>query len=124
MPHTANKTLAQAERIMLVSVLLSSQYSGSNQTRERSFQAACMEAAELVRAGGRLVYATCSILPEENEAQAERFLQQHSDFELLDCSELLAAQKIPLNTGKYLRLDTATHNTDGFFAAVFQRKSA
>ena len=81
-------------------------------------------AAELVRAGGRLVYATCSILPEENEAQAEHFLQTHPDFELLDCSELLAAQKIPLNTGKYLRLDTATHNTDGFFAAVFQRKSA
>ena len=81
-------------------------------------------AAELVRAGGRLVYATCSILPEENEAQAERFLHNHPDFELLDCSELLAAQKIPLNTGKYLRLDTATHNTDGFFAAVFQRKSA
>ena len=81
-------------------------------------------AAALVRTGGRLVYATCSILPEENEAQAERFLQQHPDFELLDCSELFAAQKIPLNTGKYLRLDTATHNTDGFFAAVFQRKEA
>ena len=41
MPHTTNKTLAQAERIMLVSVLLSRQYTGSNQTRERSFQAAC-----------------------------------------------------------------------------------
>ena len=81
-------------------------------------------AAELVRAGGRLVYATCSILPEENENQAEHFLQTHPDFELLDYSELLAAQKISLNTGKYLRLDTATHNTDGFFAAVFQRKSA
>ena len=81
-------------------------------------------AAELVRASGRLVYATCSILPEENENQAEHFLQTHPDFELLDCSELFAAQKIPLNTGKYLRLDTATHNTDGFFAAVFQRKSA
>ena len=43
MPHTTNKTLAQAERIMLVCVLLSNQYTGSNQTRERSFQAACME---------------------------------------------------------------------------------
>ena len=58
MPHTTNKTLAQAERIMLVSVLLSSQYTGSNQTRERSFQAACMEAAELVRAtGGELIHS-------------------------------------------------------------------
>ena len=58
MPHTTNKTLAQAERIMLVSVLLSSQYTGSNQTRERSFQADCAEAAELVRAtGGELIHS-------------------------------------------------------------------
>ncbi len=58
MPHTTNKTLAQAERIMLVCVLLPNQYTGSNQTRERSFQAACMEAAELVRAtGGELIHS-------------------------------------------------------------------
>ena len=52
----ADKTLTPAERIMLVSVMLPEQYSGSNETRERAFQAACTEAAELVRAtGGELV---------------------------------------------------------------------
>ena len=81
-------------------------------------------AARLVIPGGRLVYATCSILPQENEQQAERFLAEHPEFEPLDCAALLAAQKVPLDTGKYLRLDTAAHHTDGFFAAAFRRKEA
>lgn len=81
-------------------------------------------ASELVRDGGRLVYATCSVLPAENQAQVEYFLQHNPQFELLDCSELLAAQKIDLNTGKYLQMDTAEHHTDGFFAAVLQKKAA
>ncbi|WP_373741984.1 RsmB/NOP family class I SAM-dependent RNA methyltransferase [Neisseria sp.] len=79
-------------------------------------------ASELVAAGGRLVYATCSVLPEENEMQAERFLAEHPEFELLDCAGLLHGLKISLDTGRYLRLNTAEHHTDGFFAAVFQRK--
>ncbi|MFC3874041.1 RsmB/NOP family class I SAM-dependent RNA methyltransferase [Neisseria musculi] len=79
-------------------------------------------AAALVKAHGRLVYATCSILPEENERQAERFLAEHPEFEPVDCAGLLAAAKVDLNTGAYLRLDTATHQTDGFFAVVMQRK--
>ena len=81
-------------------------------------------ASALVRDGGRLIYATCSVLPEENEQQVEYFLQHNPQFELLDCSEWLAAQKIALNTGKYLQMNTATHKTDGFFAAILQRKSA
>lgn len=79
-------------------------------------------ASKLVKESGRLVYATCSVLLEENEQQAERFLSEHPEFELLDCAELLAGLKIDLNTGKYLRLDSAKHQTDGFFAAVFQRR--
>ena len=79
-------------------------------------------AAKLVKPQGRLVYATCSVLPEENEMQVERFLEEHPEYELLDCAELLAGLKIDLNTGKYLRLDSAKHQTDGFFAAVLQRK--
>ncbi len=81
-------------------------------------------AAELTAPGGLLVYATCSILPEENERQAERFLAEHPDFEPLNCAKLLAAQKVPLDTGRYLHLNTAAHHTDGFFAAAFQRKKA
>ena len=79
-------------------------------------------AAKLVKPQGRLVYATCSILPEENEHQVERFLAENPEFELLDSSELLAAAKVDLNTGQYLRMDSAVHHTDGFFAAVLQRK--
>lgn len=79
-------------------------------------------AAALVKEQGRLVYATCSILPEENERQVERFLAEHPEFEPVDCAALLAAAKVDLDTGVYLRLDTAAHQTDGFFAAVMQRK--
>ena len=87
-------------------------------------QSILQAAAALVKAGGRLVYATCSILPEENEAQIERFLQNNPDFELLDAAEILRAQKIPLDTGIYLQPDTAEHGTDAFFAAAMQRKAA
>ncbi|OSI20914.1 RsmB/NOP family class I SAM-dependent RNA methyltransferase [Neisseria dumasiana] len=81
-------------------------------------------ASALVKEQGRLVYATCSILPEENERQVERFLSEHPQFELLDCAALLESAKVNgLDTGKYLRLDTAEHHTDGFFAAVMQRKA-
>lgn len=78
-------------------------------------------ASKLLRSGGRLVYATCSILPSENQAQIEYFLQQNKQFELIDCSQLLNMQKIDLNTGRYLQMDTAIHHTDGFFAAVLQK---
>lgn len=81
-------------------------------------------ASALVKEQGRLVYATCSILPEENKRQVERFLSEHPQFELLDCAALLESAKVNgLDTGKYLRLDTAEHHTDGFFAAVMQRKA-
>ncbi|KPN74245.1 RsmB/NOP family class I SAM-dependent RNA methyltransferase [Neisseria sp. 74A18] len=81
-------------------------------------------ASALVKEQGRLVYATCSILPEENERQVERFLSEHPQFELLDCAALLESAKVNgLDTGKYLRLNTAEHHTDGFFAAVMQRKA-
>lgn len=81
------------------------------------------EAAKLVHEKGRLVYATCSILPEENEMQVQRFLDSHPDWRAVDCAALLSSYKIPLDTGVYLRLDSAKHQTDGFFAAVLERKN-
>ncbi|WP_274570710.1 RsmB/NOP family class I SAM-dependent RNA methyltransferase [Neisseria leonii] len=80
-------------------------------------------AAALVKPQGRLIYATCSILPEENGQQAERFLQENPDFFLLDCAALPETAKTGLDTGPFLQLDTAEHHTDGFFAAVFQRRA-
>ena len=88
-------------------------------------------AARLVKSGGRLVYATCSVLPEENEAIAEAFGAANPDFEPLDAAELLQGLKVEgfeaLCAGgadgrRYLRLWPHRHSTDGFFAAVWNRK--
>jgi len=88
-------------------------------------QAAILEgAARLLKPGGRLVYATCSFLPEENEAIVAAFLERHPEFRLLDCAELMAAQNIPLETGGFLRVLTHTHGCDGFFAAALIRGGA
>lgn len=79
-------------------------------------------AARLVKPGGRLVYATCSLLDEENEAIVAQFLAGHEDFILVPMKDVLAEQKIPLEMEDYLKLDPALHQTDGFFAAVLERK--
>lgn len=79
-------------------------------------------AASLVKAGGRVVYATCSLLQDENEAIAEAFLAAYADFELVPANAVLAKQQIALDTGDYLRLLPHQHGTDGFFAAVFEKK--
>ena len=79
-------------------------------------------AARLVKGGGRLVYATCSFLNEENDDVAADFLANHPDFELVPMSKVLAEQKIALEMGDYLKLLPHKHHTDGFFAAVFERK--
>jgi len=79
-------------------------------------------AATLVKRGGRLVYATCSVLPEENEAIVDAFLAQQQDFELRDATVELARAGIALDTGPLLRLLPHRHGCDGFFAAVMERK--
>jgi 16S rRNA (cytosine967-C5)-methyltransferase len=79
-------------------------------------------AARLVKAGGRLVYATCSLLDEENEAIVEKFLATNGDFVLVPMKDVLGEQKIELEMQDYLKLLPTTHQTDGFFAAVLERK--
>ncbi|RID99967.1 RsmB/NOP family class I SAM-dependent RNA methyltransferase [Simplicispira hankyongi] len=95
-------------------------------------QAAILDsAARLLKPGGRLVYATCSVLPQENEEIAEAFSAAHPEFVPLEVGEVLAQLKVPdaasLCSGgeagtRYLRLWPHRHKTDGFFAAVWQRK--
>jgi len=80
-------------------------------------------AAELVRKGGRLVYATCSLLLEENEMQIASFLAEHPDFRPVPVST--AWPDAPANcVGEVLRLTPLQHGTDGFFAATLERVDA
>jgi len=105
--------------------------------------------APVVKPGGRLVYATCSLLREENENQIEAFLAEHPEFEILpiqnvipsescealgeagevegSCVSKLGDSSAPLRSGQndsypYMRLTPHRHGTDGFFAAVLVRK--
>ena len=80
-------------------------------------------ASRLVKPGGRLVYATCSILREENEVVVDAFASTHPGFTPLSCDELLAAQRIALDTDARLRLWPHLHGTDGFFAVAFVRSA-
>ncbi len=80
-------------------------------------------AAKLLKPGGRLVYATCSLLTEENEAVVETLLAE-GKFTLLPVSEVLAQSKIDLDTGPILKMSPSIHGTDGFFAAVLVKTAA
>ncbi|MDE3010148.1 MAG: RsmB/NOP family class I SAM-dependent RNA methyltransferase [Pseudomonadota bacterium] len=81
-------------------------------------------AATLLKPGGLLVYATCSLLADENQRRAEAFSERRTDFELQDCGQLLAQARIPLEMGRYLQLWPQVHGTDGFFAAAWRRAPA
>lgn len=88
-------------------------------------------ASRLLKPGGRLVYGTCSLLVQENESVAQAFSELNSEFIALDVAQIMSNLKVPggerLSSGgadgrKYLRLWPHRDNTDGFFAAVWQRR--
>ena len=90
-------------------------------------QAAILHAASgLVKKGGRLVYATCSLLEAENEAIMSPFLAAHAEFVSLSAAEVLRKQEIEIDFeqegGERLRLLPHRHGSDGFFAAVLERR--
>ncbi|HEX6706718.1 MAG TPA: RsmB/NOP family class I SAM-dependent RNA methyltransferase [Albitalea sp.] len=93
----------------------------------REKQAAILDsAARLVKSGGRLVYATCSLLDDENEAVARAFTEAHGrEFKVLPAAEALAKAHAgtpeALVRDEFLRLWPHRHGTDGFFAAVWER---
>lgn len=86
-------------------------------------------AARLVAPGGRLIYVTCSLLRDENEAAVEKFLAAHSDFQTMEIAPLWEEAVTSSGGGacpaltdpRYLRLDPLHQGTDGFFVAVLQR---
>ena len=81
-------------------------------------------AARLLKPGGRLVYATCSLLPEENGLVVDAFLSANPAFARLTASEVLTAQGIRIELeGDDLQLLPHRHDTDGFYAAVLERRA-
>jgi len=86
-------------------------------------------AARLVKPGGRLVYATCSLLPAENADRIDAFLATHADFVRVPLSVVWAEVAVPLGAGPVpgpgpdLTLSPARDGTDGFYAAVLERRT-
>jgi len=87
-------------------------------------------AARLVKPGGRLIYATCSLLPSENAAQVMSFAKDHPDFALrpvaavwADTIGRMADGAVSPGADRLLQLTPATHGTDGFFVAVLERSA-
>jgi 16S rRNA (cytosine967-C5)-methyltransferase len=85
-------------------------------------------AARLLKPGGRLVYATCSLMPAENEVVADAFTAEHPDFVQLDARQVLEqggvtqAESLVTPAG-HLRLWPHRHHTDGFFAVAWEKKA-
>ncbi len=90
-------------------------------------QAILASAARLLKPGGRLVYATCSLLRAENEDIAQAFSAAHADLRPLPLADLLEQAKVAQGArlctpdGQYLRLWPHLHHTDGFFAAAWEK---
>ena len=82
-------------------------------------------AAKLVRTGGRLIYATCALLKEENEDQVSDFLDRHPGYRQIPVGEIwpgTVGGSAPTSEPS-LRLSPAAHGTDGFFVAVMEKMS-
>jgi 16S rRNA (cytosine967-C5)-methyltransferase len=92
-------------------------------------QAAILQSASrLLKPGGRLLYATCSLLPQENEAIAQAFSQSNREFSPLPAVQVLSNLKVEgaaglcsggESGGDFMRLWPHRHRTDGFFAALW-----
>jgi 16S rRNA (cytosine967-C5)-methyltransferase len=88
----------------------------------RKQEAILEQASKLLKVGGHLVYATCSILYQENQNIVKQFLHNHPEFELIPASTVLTSPHL-VRDNIYLELLPHIHNTDGFFAALLRRVS-
>ncbi len=81
-------------------------------------------AAPLVKSGGRLVYATCTILNQENEDQINTFLAANADFQLQDASLIIEKWNFKTMTSNgFIKLLPHRHGTDGFFCALMEKRT-
>jgi 16S rRNA (cytosine967-C5)-methyltransferase len=90
----------------------------------RAQESLLARAAAALRPGARLVYATCSLLPEENEVQVEAFLASHPAFRAIPLAqawEQAGLPGAPPTTAPHMLLSPGAHGTDGFFCAVLER---
>lgn len=104
--------------------------SPSELERINAIQKSVLEhASRLVKAGGRLVYATCSVLKRENQDVVEAFLAAHPEWRLVPAKDVFAQQGIVFpeaqweRFGSYFQMLPHVNNTDGFFAAVLERSA-
>lgn len=79
------------------------------------------EVAPLVKPGGRLTYATCSLIRDENDDQVSLFLENHPEFKVLPLTQVWNLTTPPPSNETTWHLTTAQHHTDGFFMACFER---
>ncbi|HOE91649.1 MAG TPA: 16S rRNA (cytosine(967)-C(5))-methyltransferase RsmB, partial [Candidatus Cloacimonadota bacterium] len=82
---------------------------------------ALQTAAQFVKPGGFLVYSTCTINDDENEAQIEKFLAQNKNFTLIDASKCIPKEYV---NNKYLKTIPHVHHIDGAFAAKMQKQQS
>ena len=80
-------------------------------------------AARLVKKGGVLLYAVCTIMPEENEKVIEDFLKDNPDFTVETVEMPLYPSSLFFNERGFFRTFPHIHNTDGFFACLLRKKS-
>jgi 16S rRNA (cytosine967-C5)-methyltransferase len=101
--------------------------------RLQKYQVEILRAAmKLVSRGGRIVYSTCSLEPEENEAVIQKALAGNTSFHVVDCrselENLRAGGELTwdgvdsLFRGPFLRTIPGVHPCDGFFAAVMEKE--
>jgi len=94
-------------------------------TIERAQEEILETAAEQTASGGRIIYMTCSVLPEENELRIKDFLQRHAEFAPVNMRNLWERkleQPYPFAETRWLKCSPLTTGTDGFFVCVMQRK--
>jgi 16S rRNA (cytosine967-C5)-methyltransferase len=80
-------------------------------------------ASKLTKLGGRLIYATCSFMQEENEDVVNSFLKDNSGFKVMSIQPILDKYEIAMSLNDFFKTKFDEHDMDGFFAAVLERVS-